>query len=111
MRRAASGLSAWLVQRLTAVYMGAFVVVVVLHLASGAPHSYESWRAWAGGPAFAVGAFVFFTALLAHAWVGVRDVVLDYVKPIGVRIAVLAAVAFGLLALEAWVVRILLVSL
>ena len=110
MKGTLTGLPAWLLQRLTAVYMIAFIVFVLAHLATDAPKSYELWRAWVMRPETSVATFVFFTALLLHAWVGIRDVVLDYLQPMNVRVPVLAIAAVSLLAMEAWVVHILLTS-
>ena len=39
-----------------------------------------------------------------------RDVALDYVKPLALRVGVLAALAFGLAGLALWMLRILLFS-
>lgn len=105
-----AGLRAWLLQRLTAVYMIAFVIFLLAHFAIDAPESYDLWRAWMMRPEVSIATFVFFTALLLHAWVGIRDVVLDYLQPMIVRVPVMAIVGFSLLAMEAWIVRILLVS-
>ncbi|HSE00283.1 MAG TPA: succinate dehydrogenase, hydrophobic membrane anchor protein [Burkholderiales bacterium] len=101
---------AWLLQRLTAVYMAAFSAFLFLHFATDPPVSFESWRDWVMRPEVSIATFVFFTALLLHAWVGIRDVVLDYLHPMMVRVPVLATVGFGLVALEAWTARILLIS-
>lgn len=103
-----AGLRAWLLQRLTAAYMIAFVIFVLAHFAIDAPKSYEAWRAWMTRLEVSVATFIFFTALLLHAWVGIRDVVLDYLQPMIVRVPVLAVAGFGLLAMEAWITRILL---
>jgi succinate dehydrogenase / fumarate reductase membrane anchor subunit len=105
--RAVTGLRAWFAQRLSAVYMLGFLIFLLAHLSVDPPHSYESWHAWVLGPWTGVAFLLFFAALLLHAWVGVRDVVLDYVHPIAARFAVLALVAIGLLAIGAWVARIL----
>lgn len=107
MRRVLSGLRALLVQRVSAVYMLLFIVFVLAHFIFAAPADYGAWRAWILGPAVSVASTVFFAALLAHAWVGVRDVVLDYVRPTSFRIAVLALLGVGLMAIAVWVVRIL----
>ena len=107
MRGAFSGLRAWLLQRLTAVYMAAFSAFLSLHFATDPPVSFESWRAWVMRPEVSIATFVFFTALLLHAWVGVRDVVLDYLHPMMVRVPVLAVAGIGIVAMEAWVMRIL----
>ena len=45
-------------------------------------------------------------AVLVHAWVGIRDVVLDYVHPFALRMAVLGSAAVGLAVLAAWTMLI-----
>lgn len=50
---------------------------------------------------------LFFAALLGHLWVGLCDVLLFYAMPVGIRGALFALVALGLLGLGAWVVVIL----
>lgn len=98
---------AWLVQRFTAVYMLGFSLFLLFHFAFDAPHSYQAWRDWILGMPVLVATALFFVALLLHAWVGLRDVVLDYVKPLALRVGVLAVLAFGLAGLALWMVRIL----
>lgn len=110
MRRAVTGLRAWLVQRVSAVFMLVFIVLLLFHFLLDPPHSYEAWQGWMKGPGISAGAVVFFAALFLHAWVGVRDVVMDYVRPVALRIAVLALLALGLTAMTAWVARILLMG-
>lgn len=107
--RVFSGQRAFLLQRLTALVLLAYVAGTAVRLAFGAPVSLEQWRNWAAHPAGAALIALLAAALLLHAWVGVRDVVLDYVKPLGVRLAVLAAVAAALAFMFAWT-AVLLVS-
>lgn len=107
-KRPLSGLEAWLVQRLSAVFMLGFVVFVLLHFLVAPPHAYDAWRSWVGKPGVSVSFVVFVVALLTHAWVGLRDVTLDYVSPLAPRIAVLSSIAVGLFVVAAWAVRILL---
>ncbi len=110
MKRALSGLRAWLIQRLTAVYMLLFLLFVLFHFAFDSPDSYLAWRAWVAGPLVLVAIALFFVALLLHAWVGLRDVAMDYVKPLQLRIAVLAVLAFVLAGCALWVLRILMLA-
>ena len=107
MRRPLGGLTPWLVQRLSAVFMLAFIGFMLAHFLVDPPVSYGAWRAWVGNPGVGVAALLFFAALLMHAWVGLRDVTLDYVKPLAARVAVLALIAIALLGAGAWVFRIL----
>ena len=107
MKRAVSGLRAWLVQRVTAVYMLLFLVFLLTHFLLDRPTSYLAWHTWIVSPVVSITVLVFCAALLAHMWVGLRDVILDYVKPFAVRVGALALLALGLIGLGAWMIRIL----
>ncbi|MCC6532315.1 MAG: succinate dehydrogenase, hydrophobic membrane anchor protein [Burkholderiales bacterium] len=103
-----SGLNAWLVQRLSAVYSLLFIVYLSLHFLLEPPGSYEQWQQWMRQPLVSTASLIFFGALSLHMWVGLRDVVLDYVHSPGLRVCLLASVAIGLAAMAAWTARILL---
>jgi succinate dehydrogenase / fumarate reductase membrane anchor subunit len=107
MSRRASGLKAWLVQRLSAVYLGLFGLYLALFFAFAAPADHAGLVAWAGSPWIAVGLLVFIPLLLAHAWVGIRDVLIDYVKPLAPRVALLALFALIFLASGLWALQAL----
>jgi succinate dehydrogenase / fumarate reductase membrane anchor subunit len=102
-----SGQRAFVLQRLTALVLLAYMAGAALRLAFGAPVALEQWRAWAARPTSAALIALLAAALLLHAWVGVRDVVLDYVHPLGARLAVLGAAAAGLAFLGLWTALIL----
>lgn len=108
MNQAMSGLRAWMVQRISAVYMALFGAYLVVHLGWFPPASYRAWQVWMSGTWVEIGTLLFFLALSLHAWVGVRDVVLDYVSAAGNRLLVLALVVTGLVAQMLWLMKILL---
>ena len=110
MRKTVTGLRAWLVQRVSAVYMLLFTVFILVHFVVDPPHSYPAWHGWMMRPAVSIATLVFFGALLLHAWVGVRDVIMDYVHTLALRVFALTLLGFGLMAMAAWVVRILLMG-
>lgn len=101
--RLLSGLRAWTVQRASALYMLGFLAWLAAALLAAPPEGYVQWRAMVARPAASAAFAVFFAALLAHAWVGMRDVVLDYVHGTALRATVLALAAGALLAAGAWV--------
>jgi succinate dehydrogenase / fumarate reductase, membrane anchor subunit len=103
--RSASGLKAWLVQRLTAVYLALFLTYVVLHLILSPPADHAAWAAWVARPWVSLGFLVCIPLLLAHAWVGIRDVLMDYVKPLGARVGAMAAFALIFLASGLWALQ------
>ena len=107
MRAVASGARAWLLQRLTAVYMLLFLVLVLAQFAADGPSSYEAWRNWVGAAGMRIAILLFVAAMLLHAWVGLRDVAMDYVHPPALRIGVLALVGTGLAAAGAWMAIVL----
>jgi succinate dehydrogenase / fumarate reductase membrane anchor subunit len=107
MSRRAAGLKAWIIQRITAVYLTVFSLYLVLHLLFAAPPDYAAWREWVARPLVSVGFLLFVPALLAHAWVGIRDVLIDYVKPIRARVLLLAVFAFGLVGSGLWALQTL----
>mgnify|MGYP000343349145 CR=1 FL=1 len=97
-----SGLSAWLIQRLSALYLGAFTVYALVRLAMVDSWSHEAWNDWLAAPLNAVTLWLAALALLLHAWVGGRDVLLDYVHPLGLRLAMLTVLAGWLLGSGIW---------
>jgi len=102
-----AGQRAFVLQRLTALVLLAYVAGGALRLAFGPPLLLDQWRAWAARPGAAALIALLAAALLLHAWVGVRDVVLDYVHPLALRLAVVGAVAAALVFLALWTALIL----
>ncbi len=103
----ASGMRAWLLQRLSSVYMAAFIVVVLVWYVAADAISFTAWRALLGQPVIAVAVVLFFCSLLIHAWIGMRDVLIDYVPIMGLRLVILLGIAVFLLAMGIWVVFVL----
>jgi succinate dehydrogenase / fumarate reductase, membrane anchor subunit len=106
-RKTFTVLRAWLVQRISAVYMLLFIVFILAHFVVDPPHSYAAWNGWMMSSSVSMATAVFFAALLAHAWVGVRDVIMDYVHPVAFRVWALAFLGIGLTTMGVWVMRIL----
>ncbi|WP_295430506.1 succinate dehydrogenase, hydrophobic membrane anchor protein [uncultured Thiodictyon sp.] len=102
MSRQASGVIAWLTQRVTAVYLAVFMAYLFIHFLVDAPADDQALRAWVAQPMVTAALLIFFPILLSHAWVGIRDVFLDYVKNVGLRMILLALVAFMFLASGLW---------
>jgi len=108
--RAAQGLRAWLLQRFTAIYLAAFLLYLLTRIALGEPLDYAQWRAWFAEPWMSVATALFALALLVHGWVGVRDVLIDYVHPVSLRLLLMALTGLLLLASLLWIVRALLLA-
>ncbi len=93
------GQRAWVLQRLTALMVLLFLALAAATVLVGPPLSYERWHALATSAPGAVLIVIFFAALCGHAWVGIRDIVLDYIQPTALRLSVLALIAFVLTAI------------
>jgi len=101
------GTGDWLLQRLTAVVMVLYTVGFLACLLIEPPRDYGAWRGLFAGTATRLATMFFFAALLYHAWVGVRDIVMDYVKPAGLRLVIYIGVALVLLLYLVWAASIL----
>ena len=102
MTRPFQGLRAWLLQRVTAVYLALFLVYVSGRIWISPPADFGAWRAWVAQPMVSAMLALSFVMLLGHAWVGVRDVLLDYVPNLRLRVALLTLVAVSLIYLGIW---------
>ena len=91
-----AGQSAWGVQRVSALVLLAVLLLGAGNLVLG-PSGFDAWHALATSTHGAVLIVVGFVALALHGWIGARDVVLDYIHPPGLRIALLALIGTLLL--------------
>ncbi|HEY0878844.1 MAG TPA: succinate dehydrogenase, hydrophobic membrane anchor protein [Zeimonas sp.] len=105
--RVFSGQRAWLLQRFTAIAILALLVLGIVTLVGAGGSAYERWHALATSTHGAVLILAFFVSIALHAWVGVRDIVLDYVHAPALRLPLLAIVAFVLVAVQIRVAMIL----
>jgi succinate dehydrogenase / fumarate reductase membrane anchor subunit len=101
------GLRDWLSQRVTAVLMALFTGVLLVQVLMPGPLGYDKWAGIFAAQWMKVLSFVVFIALAWHAWVGMRDILMDYVKPVGTRLALQVATLVWLLGCTGWAVQVL----
>ena len=104
------GLRPWVIQRVSAVYIALFLLYACYSFFMADVVAYETWKHWLYNPFNTTVVGIFVIALLFHAWIGMRDVVLDYVHNIMLRIFILALLIGILIGSGLWVFRILLLS-
>jgi len=101
------GLRDWLFQRLTAVFMIIYVAVFFVLVVSGPALDFATWRMIFTPQWMKFATLLFLFSLYLHAWIGVRDIVMDYIKHAGLRLALYSVFVAALLVYAAWSVRIL----
>ncbi|MEW5786898.1 MAG: succinate dehydrogenase, hydrophobic membrane anchor protein [Pseudomonadota bacterium] len=101
------GLDMWLVQRASAVYMAVFLIVFLALALTAGPLDYAAWRGLFAPLAMKVAGLIFVAALLAHAWIGLREIFIDYVHFLVARLALYLAFAALYLGCLIWAVDIL----
>ncbi len=101
------GLRDWLSQRVTAVLMALFTLVLLVQVLLPGPLGYDKWAGIFAAQWMKVLSFVVFIALAWHAWVGMRDILMDYVKPVGMRLVLQVATLVWLLGCTGWAVQVL----
>lgn len=110
MRGGLSGFTAWLLQRASAVYMLLFFVLVPLYIGLQGVRDYNAWHTLLAEPVMALIWALFFLALMVHAWVGMRDILIDYVSGLVLRLSLLAMLAILLVIMMFWVLGVLLLN-
>ena len=101
------GLKDWLAQRVTGVIMAVFTLVMFAAALGGAMASHEAWQAFMANGLIRFLSFLFIVSLCYHAWVGVRDIWMDYVKPAGVRLALQVFTIVWLVGCAGWAVQVI----
>ena len=101
------GLRDWLAQRVTGVVMALFTLAVIVQILLPGEMGYDKWAGMFSRQWMKVLTFIAIVSLLWHAWVGVRDILMDYVKPLGTRLALQVATIVWLVGCVGWAVQVL----
>jgi len=101
------GLRDWLMQRITAILMALYSLSITGYLLMQPNLDYNNWTGLFSSQIVRTFTLLFLLSLFYHAWVGIRDIVMDYVKPAGVRFVIHVLVILALLLYAIWSVEIL----
>lgn len=101
------GLRDWLIQRVTAVVMVVYILSLATYLLMQPYLDYDVWTALFSNLIVRTFSLLFLLSLFYHAWVGIRDIVMDYVKLASVRLVIHVLVILALLVYAIWSVQIL----
>ncbi len=101
------GLRDWLAQRATATIMAIYTVILLVNFFRASEFSYVGWAGMFAEQWFKLATFVVLLALFYHAWVGVRDIWMDYVKSVALRLFLHAVTVIWLAGCLGWAIQIL----
>lgn len=102
------GLRDWLAQRVTAALMALFTLVLLAQVIfSKGPIGYDKWSGIFASQWMKILTFVVILALLYHVWVGMRDIWMDYIKPVSVRLSLQVFSIVWLVGCAGWAIQVL----
>jgi len=101
------GLRDWLAQRITAVIMAVYSIIAVAIFILNKNITYAVWRDLFSHGWMRVATLLFMASLAWHAWVGVRDILMDYVKPAGLRLTLEVGTLLVIACYMGWTIQIL----
>ena len=102
------GMRDWLSQRVTACLMALFTVLLLAQvLFSSGPLGYDTWAGIFASQWMKVLTFVLLLSLGWHAWVGMRDIWMDYVKPAAIRLVLQVFTIVWLVGCMGWAIQVL----
>ena len=97
----------WLIQRVTAVVMLVYTLFFLAVLVSLPSLDYDRWRTLWELSVMRFATIFFVLSVLLHAWVGMRNIFMDYVKDTGLRLVLYVLVILTLVVYGVWAWQIL----
>ncbi|MEI8155608.1 MAG: succinate dehydrogenase, hydrophobic membrane anchor protein [Burkholderiales bacterium] len=102
------GLRDWLAQRVTGLLMALFTVILLAQvLFTKGPMGYDKWSGIFSSQWMKTLTFCVIVALLYHAWVGMREIFMDYIKPVYLRLALQVFSIVWLVGCAGWGIQVL----
>jgi succinate dehydrogenase / fumarate reductase membrane anchor subunit len=102
------GLRDWLAQRVTAVLMALFTLLLLVQvLFTAGPIGYDKWAGIFASQWMKVLTFSVILAMLYHVWVGIRDIWMDYIKPVSLRLSLQVFSIVWLVGCAGWAIQVL----
>lgn len=101
------GLSEWVIQRLSAIFMAFYLVFFMVYLLTHSDLTFAEWHSLFALPFVKVATILFIFAMLYHAWIGIWTIFTDYVKPFVLRCILNSLVLLMLFACFFWGLLIL----
>ena len=101
------GFRDWLAQRITAIVMALYTVILLVSFLTTNDFSYNGWASLFARQWFKIATFVTLLTMFYHVWVGMRDIWMDYVKSVIVRLLLQSATILWLIGCAGYAAQIL----
>jgi succinate dehydrogenase / fumarate reductase membrane anchor subunit len=102
-----SGLQDWLIQRITAVILAAYIIFLVGYFFYYPEIHFEQWQILFKSIWMRYATFIALLSLVAHAWIGVWTIITDYIKPVFLRLITQVIIFLALFFYLVWGLEIL----
>ncbi len=87
--------------------MVVYTLLVIAILLSQSPLQYAEWKALFGNQWMRLASLLFLLSMFIHVWIGMHDILMDYVHATGIRLGLQTAVIFTLAVYTIWSIQIL----
>ena len=102
------GLRDWLAQRVTGVLIALFTFALLAQvLLTSGDIGYDKWAGIFSAQWMKALTFALIVALIYHVWIGMRDIWMDYIKPVGARLVLQIFTIVWLVACAGWSIQVL----
>ena len=101
------GLRDWLAQRVTAVILVVYTVILLVSVLSLPALTYGNWAGLFASSWMKVATLLAMLSVIYHAWIGVRDIYMDYLKSTALRLFLQVLTIVALIGYAAWAAIIL----
>ena len=102
-----SGLSDWLVQRVSAVILGAYSVFMVAYLLLSPDLEFAQWQNLFNNTSMRIFSLMALLSLGAHCWIGLWSISTDYLKHFALRFVFQMVVGLLMFIYTVWGVQLL----
>lgn len=87
-----NGIQDWLLLRASAIIMTLYVIYLVAFIVGASPLNYGVWLDFFSSRLTQVFTLLTLLCVLVHAWIGMWQVLTDYVKPLALRLLLQLAI-------------------
>jgi succinate dehydrogenase / fumarate reductase, membrane anchor subunit len=106
--KSAHALRDWLAQRVTAGIMAVFTVLVLAQVIfNKGTIGYDKWAGIFSPQWMKVLTLVVIVALAYHVWLGMREIYMDYIKPVWLRLSLQVFTIVWLVGCAGWAIQVL----